>query len=95
MVQEALSNAARHSGASKILVDLEAFKYGGVELRVIDDGRGFDPAQKKNGAPKPISDGRVGGLGLDGMTERARLVGGDLQVESQPGRGTKIRLYIP
>ena len=94
VVQEACSNAARHSGASKISVDIEAFKYGGVELRVIDDGRGFDPEEKKrNGAP--VRDGRVGGLGLDGMIERARLVGGDLQVESAPGKGTKIRLYIP
>jgi two-component system sensor histidine kinase UhpB len=94
VVQEALSNAARHSGASRITVDLEAFKYGGVELRVTDDGTGFDLDNRKktNGT---TGDGRVGGLGLDGMTERARLVGGDLQVESQPGRGTKIRLYIP
>lgn len=96
VVQEALSNAARHSGASRISVDLEAFKYGGVELKVTDDGKGFDPKQKKrNGAKAETGHVRVGGLGLDGMIERARLVGGDLQVESQPGKGTKIRLYIP
>ena len=92
VVQEALSNAARHSGASSISVDLEAFKYGGVELRVMDDGKGFDPDARKNGTPDVT---RAGGLGLDGMIERARLVGGHLQVESRPGSGTRIRLYIP
>jgi signal transduction histidine kinase len=54
-----------------------------VELTVRDDGRGFDV-----GTPKR-------GLGLGGMAERARLVGGELTIESQPGGGTELSLKVP
>lgn len=83
VVQEALNNAAQHSGAARIDFDLQIFPSHGVELRVSDDGRGFDTRNAR------------GGLGLGGMAERARLVGGDLTVTSQPGQGTRVRLYIP
>ena len=82
VAQEALANAARHSGATRVEVDLSAGA-GGVELRVRDDGRGFDPAVAN------------GGLGLDGMGERARLVGAELRVESAPGAGAEITLRVP
>jgi two-component system sensor histidine kinase UhpB len=82
VTQEALSNAARHSGASH--VDVEVRRNGGsVDLRISDDGRGFS------------FDEAGSGLGLAGMRERALHVGGDLRLESSPGRGTKIRLAIP
>jgi two-component system sensor histidine kinase UhpB len=55
----------------------------GVTLRVRDDGEGFDTRS------------RNGGLGLNGMAERARLVGGDLQVQSSPGQGTTVVLHVP
>ena len=55
----------------------------GLELRVRDDGRGFDTS------------GRGGGLGLDGMAERARLVGGELTIDSQLGRGTELVMRMP
>jgi len=83
VVQEALNNAAQHSGASHIDFDLQIFPSHGVELRVSDDGRGFDTRRATSG------------LGLGGMAERARLVGGELAIRSEPGHGTRVRLYIP
>src|SRR4051795_7892984 len=87
VVQEALSNTAQHSGATFVDFDLRVFPSHGVELRVRDNGHGFDPASKT------LADG--GGIGLSGMAERARLVGGELTVTSAPGSGTRVRLYIP
>jgi two-component system sensor histidine kinase UhpB len=79
--QEALANAARHSGAGSIVVRL-AREQQRVELTVSDDGRGFS------------FDEAGEGLGLEGMRERALLVGGDLAVESRPGVGTRVRLVV-
>src|SRR4051794_1923705 len=87
VVQEALSNTAQHSGATFVDFDLRVFPSHGVELRVRDNGKGFD-AQRQT---TPDS----GGIGLSGMSERARLVGGELTVTSSPGTGTRVRLYIP
>jgi two-component system, NarL family, sensor histidine kinase UhpB len=84
VAQEALANVGRHSGAASVEVELAALEGGGAELRVRDDGRGFDPSQP-----------RRGGLGLEGMAERARLVAGELDVRSAPGAGTQITLRIP
>ena len=83
VAQEALSNAARHSGASRVDVSLRRRGDGGVELEAADDGRGFafDEAER--------------GLGIAGMRERALLVGGELSIESRPGRGTKVHLAVP
>ncbi len=81
VAQEALSNAARHGEAGRVEVTLRRHP-DGVELRVADDGRGFAFAEAE------------GGLGLAGMRERALLVGGNLEVESRPGRGTTVRLRV-
>jgi len=83
VAQEALSNAARHSGASHIGVTLRRREDGGVELEAADDGRGFafDEAER--------------GLGIAGMRERALLVGGELSIESRPGHGTTVHLTVP
>jgi two-component system sensor histidine kinase UhpB len=86
VVQEALSNTAQHSGATFVAFELRIFPSHGVELRVRDNGVGFDA-----GAGSAGDDG----IGLSGMAERARLVGGDLTVTSSPGSGTRVRLYIP
>src|SRR5947209_5617574 len=86
VVQEALSNTAQHSGATFVDFDLRVFPSHGVELRVRDNGRGFAAATPADGS---------GGIGLSGMAERARLVGGELTVTSSPGTGTRVRLYIP
>jgi two-component system sensor histidine kinase UhpB len=83
VAQEALSNAARHSGAARIEVLLRRREDGGVELEVADEGRGFAFEQSERG------------LGLAGMRERALLVGGELTIESRPGHGTTVRLTLP
>ncbi len=81
ILQEALQNVARHSGAGRVRVSLTRAD-GGVELRVEDDGRGFDPAARP-------------GLGLDGMRERVELTGGRLRLETAPGRGTAVLASWP
>jgi two-component system sensor histidine kinase UhpB len=83
VAQEALSNAARHSGADHIRVQLTRTETGGVVLDVADDGRGF------------AFDQAEGGLGIAGMRERALLIGGELTIESRPGHGTTVRLTVP
>lgn len=83
VAQEALSNAARHSGAARVAVNLRRRPDGGVQLDVADDGRGF------------AFDESEGGLGIAGMRERALLVGGELTIESRPGHGTTVHLIVP
>jgi len=84
VMQEALQNAVRHSGAGRVEV---SFRGGGSELvlRVADLGRGFEP-ERLQGAY---------GLGLAGMRERLRLVGGGLRIESVPRGGTIIEAWLP
>lgn len=79
IAQEALSNAIQHADAGHVRVRLIA-QGEHLELRVTDDGRGFDV------------DGPSDGLGLTGMRERALLVNGLLDVESIPNEGTRVRL---
>ena len=81
VLQEALTNVARHAGARTVSVRLVRGA-GSVELRVQDDGSGFQPANR-------------GRLGLRGMRERAALLGGAVEVESRPGAGTTITARIP
>jgi two-component system, NarL family, sensor histidine kinase UhpB len=82
VAQEALANVARHASASRVDVDLTT-RDGGIDLCVRDDGRGFDSTLPPSG------------LGLNGMAERARLVGGELSVYSSAGRGTTVTLHVP
>ena len=84
IAQEALHNAMRHSRAGRVAVRLEE---NGEVLRmsVSDDGVGFDPA---------AAELRTQSLGLTSMEERARELGGRLEIDSQPGRGTRIRLEL-
>jgi PAS domain S-box-containing protein len=81
IVQEALTNARRHSGAKKVTVSLER---DGDDLitEVSDDGRGFGPETSP-------------GVGLGSMRERAALSGGELEIESEAERGTSVRLRVP
>ena len=81
LVQEALNNAVRHSGArnAKVVVDRLA---SSIVVRVTDDGRGFDP-------------GRSRGMGILGMEERVKRLGGAFRVESQPGKGTTVTADVP
>ena len=83
IAQEALNNVVRHSKAPKVSVRMR-FTDGEVRLSVSDDGAGFSP-------------GRSGGmaLGIIGMTERAGLLGGRLDVITAPGKGTVVRVSVP
>ncbi len=83
IAQEALNNALKHAQADQVTVYLRQHDHQ-VMLAITDDGQGFDPVI----APKK------GGMGLCNMQERARLLGGKLTVESQPGAGTKIQIEV-
>ena len=80
VVQEALANARRHSGAEHATVTL-GLEDGEVRVEVEDDGRGFGPETSA-------------GIGLTGMRERVQGLGGELEVESEPGSGTRVRLRV-
>jgi len=81
VAQEALANAARHSGAGRVTVGLRRSD-AGVVLEVADDGDGFAFDQSERG------------LGIGGMRERALLVDGELTIESRPEEGTTVRLSV-
>jgi signal transduction histidine kinase len=85
IAQEALQNAIRHAGASRIVLRLGTGD-GRIVLEVADDGRGFDPS---------ASTIRSRRLGLSSMEERARRLDGRLVIDSEPDRGTTIRLEAP
>jgi chemotaxis methyl-accepting protein methylase/signal transduction histidine kinase len=82
IMQEALTNVARHSGATEATV--EVVSDHDVIMRIQDSGRGFDPARLEGPA-----------TGLLGMRERAALVGGTLIIESAPGAGTRVLAEFP
>lgn len=88
IMQEAVTNVVRHADAALLAIRL-ARADGMLELVVRDDGRGA--AHGGNG-PGGAPEGR---LGILGMEERARLVGGSLQIESSPGAGTLVRCRVP
>ena len=85
IVQEAVRNAVRHAGARQVKVKV-TFRPAELLLEVSDDGCGFVPSE---GDLAPHH------LGLVGMTERARLLGGSLRVQSAPGAGTTVDASIP
>ncbi len=84
IVQESLTNAARYSGARNVSVLVERRGTDLIAL-VEDDGQGFDPYRDPGDRH----------LGLEGMRERAELLGGKLTIESAPGKGTSIHVQIP
>jgi len=88
VVQEALRNVSRHSQATQVEVLVE-FGEAETKVTVSDNGRGFAP-------PKTMGDlARDGKLGLAGMQERTRLIGGALTVHSVPGKGTTLTVVVP
>ena len=84
IVREAVTNASRHGRAEVITVRLS--HSGGLCLRVKDDGIGFDVAEARSHSRR---------FGLTSMNERARGMGGSLQISSQPGAGTEIEVRLP
>ena len=83
IAQEALGNAARHAEARRVRLRLTTLP-DRVQLVVEDDGKGFDPSQVQQGR-----------YGLIGLNERARLLGGRLELQSSRGEGTRIEVVIP
>ena len=88
VAQEAITNIARHAGAKRVEVDARA-EDGTLDLTVRDDGTGFDVAAVRGGTTAE------GSIGLDGMEERVRLLGGDFRIDSQPGTGTTVWARFP
>lgn len=88
IIQEALRNVARHSSASHVQITV-AFNEQTTLVTVEDNGKGF-------ALPETIADlSRLGKLGLTGMQERVRLLGGSLKVESELDKGTKVIVEVP
>jgi signal transduction histidine kinase len=82
ITQEALTNARKHGGARRALIEIKDHdRY--VQVAVGDDGQGFDPHAKTTG------------FGLHSMRERAELLGGTLEIDSAPGRGTRVSAELP
>lgn len=84
VAQEGLNNAVKHANANSVLLRLvERDRH--LQLQVIDDGRGFDAAGIVG----------AGGSGLGSMRERLRLYGGQLELRTTPGSGTRLRATVP
>jgi len=81
IVQEALHNCVRHSGARNVKVSVEQ-EAAGLRLAIEDDGQGFAPQRER-------------GMGLLGIQERVRHLGGTFAVDSAPGRGAALRVLLP
>jgi signal transduction histidine kinase len=88
LVTEALSNVRQHSEARHVTISMSADP-SGVEAQIVDDGRGFDPEMTL------VRAARDGHLGLVGMHERVRFLGGSTQVDSRPGGPTIITVKLP
>ena len=88
IAQEAITNVIRHAQARAVDVELSEAN-GTLQLVVRDDGRGFDVAATRRRAAQG------GSQGLLGMQERVALAGGELEIDSTPGRGTSIRARLP
>ena len=82
IAQEAITNARRHGAAGRVAVSL-TFGPADTRLEVTDDGSGFRPAADQ------------AGFGLLGMRERAALLGGVVDVSSEPGTGTRVAVTVP
>src|SRR5690606_32301256 len=86
IVQEALTNVAKHADARNVEIGLDIAPEELV-IYISDDGVGFDAGA--------VMDGRGGGWGLLGIRERTQLLGGESQIRSQPGRGTHVTVRMP
>jgi two-component system, NarL family, sensor histidine kinase DegS len=87
MIQEALTNIRKHSGAREATVSLRAEGPDHLKVVIADDGQGFSPGSRNGGTGRP--------LGLTSMRERAVALGGTFQVVSEPGSGTQVIAAVP
>ena len=90
IVQEALTNIARHTNAQKVYIILKE-QNSTIDATITDNGQGFDV----NKLIKKPTSGQERGWGLVGMLERAQLLDGNLHIKSQLGKGTTIHIHIP
>ena len=88
LVQEGLTNIRKHAAASRVTVKLTA-AFPNIFLRIEDNGRGFD-VQKRAAAA-----GQEKRMGLRSMQERVKLLNGQMKLQSNPGRGTKVSIKLP
>jgi signal transduction histidine kinase len=88
LIREALSNIRKHSDAHSVTIEIASGERG-LEVKVIDDGRGFHPEATL------VTAARAGHLGLVGMHERVRMLGGSTQIDSKPGGPTLISATLP
>ena len=88
IIQEALNNVAKHSRAKRVSIILQGTA-GRAQAIIEDDGRGFDTTKPRRPADQE------GGLGLSGIQERLNVLGGSLNIESAPGRGTTLIVRMP
>jgi signal transduction histidine kinase len=89
IIEEATNNARKHASATHIWVRLRPFEKEIALLEIEDDGLGFDvEAVNKNYDKR-------GSLGMVNLRERTELVNGLLNIDSAPGKGTRIQVYIP
>src|SRR4029077_3463944 len=84
---EALSNVRKHAEARSVVVTMETVD-GGVLVEVQDDGVGFDVPTSEQGS-------EAGHIGLSAIRERCRISGGGGRIESEQGKGTTVRFWIP
>jgi signal transduction histidine kinase len=89
IIEEATNNARKHANATHIWVRLRPYEAGIALLEIEDDGLGFDVAAVNKSYDKR------GSLGMVNLRERAELVTGLLNIDSAPGKGTRIQVYIP
>jgi signal transduction histidine kinase len=88
IVQEALNNISKHAGATRVEIFFE-HRDSTICASITDNGRGFDLDRVYH----PESPGR--GFGIIGMQERVSLLGGKIDIQSSPGRGTRIHIKVP
>lgn len=88
IAQEAITNVLRHAGAQQISVHLHT-KAGRLEMKIVDDGTGFDLAEVERHGHEGL------GFGLMGMRERASLLGGRVEIISSPSAGTTVEVFLP
>ena len=88
IVQEALNNIQKHAAATEINVTVESAEKN-ILIVIRDNGKGFDSSRLRN------ENSSFGGLGLEGISERVRILKGDFQLDSEPGKGTTLTITLP
>ena len=88
IIQEGLNNITRHAGAAQVILEVKR-EAAGLRVSLFDDGRGFEAEKLRNDTEARR------GLGLASMEERVKYLGGSLDLQSAPGRGTRVTVRVP